>query len=226
MNNKETLQSHNTRLSNNNTDLTSVLNKVNSLPARPTIEDKILENNLSGEYANNRIKKLGDYRFRNNTYITKFSSTSITSIGVSAFDGCKSLKECNTPNVTSIGGSTFSDSGLIKAHFPNVKNVAFGSIFSNCASLEYVDFGSVLGFSSGSFSNCKLLTAIVIRNTSVCTLKYSTSFNGTPIEEGTGYIYVWKSLLEEYRSATNWSAYNPEQFRAIEDYPEICGEVE
>lgn len=43
--------------------------------------------------------------------------------------------------------------------------------------------------------------------------------NGEP-----GYIYVPQNLIEEYKSATNWSV-AADYFRAIEDYPEICGEV-
>ena len=40
--------------------------------------------------------------------------------------------------------------------------------------------------------------------------------------KGTGYVYVPASLIETYKTATNWSAF-ANQFRAIEDYPEICG---
>jgi hypothetical protein len=48
------------------------------------------------------------------------------------------------------------------------------------------------------------------------------AFNNTPIKSGTGYIYVPATLIDSYKSATNWSTYAA-QFRAIEDYPEICG---
>lgn len=36
-------------------------------------------------------------------------------------------------------------------------------------------------------------------------------------------IYVPSALVEQYQNATNWSVY-ASNFRAIEDYPEICGE--
>ena len=35
-------------------------------------------------------------------------------------------------------------------------------------------------------------------------------------------FYVPTSLVDTYKSATNWSTY-AEQIRAIEDYPEITG---
>ena len=47
-------------------------------------------------------------------------------------------------------------------------------------------------------------------------------FNNTLIASGTGYIYVPAEYIEEYKTATNWSVY-ASRFRAIEDYPEICG---
>lgn len=37
-----------------------------------------------------------------------------------------------------------------------------------------------------------------------------------------GFIYVPRKFVESYKVATNWSAF-ASQFRAIEDYPEICG---
>ena len=54
-------------------------------------------------------------------------------------------------------------------------------------------------------------------------------FTYCPINNGgddglQGYIYVPKALLEDYKVATNWSVY-ADKFRAIEDYPDICGEV-
>ena len=55
------------------------------------------------------------------------------------------------------------------------------------------------------------------------TLKNISAFNSTPIKSGTGYIYVPMSLVDTYKSATNWSTF-ANQFRAIEDYPDICGE--
>ena len=42
-------------------------------------------------------------------------------------------------------------------------------------------------------------------------------FGGTPIASGTGYIYVPSTLVETYKTATNWSTF-ANQFRALEDY--------
>lgn len=52
--------------------------------------------------------------------------------------------------------------------------------------------------------------------------------NGTPIANGTGYIYVPSALIEQYKVAENWSTY-ASQFRALEDYTvdgTITGELD
>ena len=46
----------------------------------------------------------------------------------------------------------------------------------------------------------------------------------TPLAKGTGYIYVPRALLNDYKTAENWSTYAA-QIRAIEDYPELINRV-
>ena len=58
----------------------------------------------------------------------------------------------------------------------------------------------------------------------VCNLKSTGALLNTPIAQGTGYIYVPKNLMEQYKVATNWTLYAT-QFRAIEDYLDIIGDV-
>ena len=58
----------------------------------------------------------------------------------------------------------------------------------------------------------------------MCKLASVNAFSDTPIANGTGFVYVPLSLIEDYKTATNWATYAA-QFRAIEDYPEICGGV-
>jgi hypothetical protein len=74
-----------------------------------------------------------------------------------------------------------------------------------------------------AFSNCAALTVLILRSETMCTLSATTVFNNTPIKSGgTGFIYVPRALVDSYKAATNWSTY-ASQFRAIEDYPDICG---
>jgi hypothetical protein len=60
---------------------------------------------------------------------------------------------------------------------------------------------------------------LILRNENdIVTLSSSKVFDTSDgIGAGTGYIYVPTALIEEYKSATNWSTYAT-QFRALEDY--------
>ena len=66
------------------------------------------------------------------------------------------------------------------------------------------------------------LQSVVIRSTSVSILNNTNAFNVTPIEfpgdnEG-GCIFVPRALLNQYKSATNWSTYS-RRFVPLEEYP-------
>jgi hypothetical protein len=86
--------------------------------------------------------------------------------------------------------------------------------------LTLLDLPSVTQIGSNAFGNCSALSTLILRSGSVCTLE--GTINDTPIANGNGYIYVPSALVDSYKSASNWSTYT-NQFRAIEDYPEICG---
>lgn len=144
--------------------------------------------------------------------ITKVSIPKTTVIAQKVFNGCSSLKSIDLPSATGISTSAFE----------------------NCYLLEKADFigGSSLG--SRTFYNCYSLKALIIRKTSLVKLSSTNALSNcyhfigqtqaiyNPNGDKDGYIYVPKNLVENYKVATNWSAF-ASQFRAIEDYPEICG---
>ena len=58
------------------------------------------------------------------------------------------------------------------------------------------------------FAYCKLLDTLILRNSSrIVSLGNKNAFTGTPIEKGTGYIYVPAALIDEYKTATNWTTF-------------------
>jgi hypothetical protein len=65
------------------------------------------------------------------------------------------------------------------------------------------------------FGGCDKLKAILLRSE---TIVYANRAELAPtLDNGTGYIYVPRSLIEDYKVATNWSTHAA-QFRALEDY--------
>ena len=127
-----------------------------------------------------------------------------TVLGRGAFFYCTNLKKVDIPRVTYITQNAFQA----------------------CSSLETIDLPSVTEIGSSSFTNCSKLTAVILRSNTVVVLAFSNAFNSSPMSLGTGSVdcfYVPKNLVDEYKSATNWSSYPPDRIRAIEDYPEITG---
>lgn len=118
---------------------------------------------------------------------------------------------------------------------------------SNCLNLSKVDMSNCAIFGYGCLEGDENLTklkvdvrtnfftralnktgieTLILTNAKATTvLSEKNTLANTPIAKGTGYIYVPAALIDDYKTATNWTVY-ADQFRAIEDYPDICGGVE
>lgn len=128
-----------------------------------------------------------------------YENDNVTSIRESAFNRCRNLPSVSFQNVTNVGNSAFEE----------------------CNALTSVNFSCVTSIGQKSFKNCGALETLIIRTESVCSC-HKTTFDGSGIAKGTGYVYVPSALVESYQTAANWSTYAA-QIRAIEDYPDICG---
>lgn len=147
---------------------------------------------------------LRDYALYGSSKYTRVELPLATSIGARAFQSCTGLVEVSVPQVTTLGNASF-----------------YG-----CSSLAKLDLPKVTSIDSSCFFRTTALVTLIIRTSKVASLGSaafgSTNSTGGAIYKGTGYIYVPSSLVDSYKSATNWSAY-ADQIRAIEDYPEITG---
>lgn len=133
-----------------------------------------------------------------------------------------SIVELYNDTVTSMrGGSVFASlSALKKVTFTKLRSVP-GYAFSFCSSLEYVDLGSIERLDTGGsqFNNCPALTTVIIRSSTIPTYNMSSvAFNDTPINDGTGYIYVPDDLVDSYKAASGWSTYAT-QIKPISELP-------
>lgn len=135
-----------------------------------------------------------------------------------AFYNCTALQSINAPNVTTLGSYSFYKSGLERVNFPLAASVVTYGFF-DCPNLEIADFGSAKNIQQSALPNCDKLVALVLRKTdAICTLATaSNALSGTPIANGTGYVYVPAALIDTYKTATNWVNY-ANQFRALESY--------
>ena len=190
-----------------------------------TIEDGLVEGTLT-EYSNDRVTNVGEYAFYHTTiskidlpnvtsvkkmafqssFVQSLNLPKATSIGETSCGWCSSLQQINIPNVISIDKTAFRQTSLPSITLPKVTNVANDAFYEN-ENLKSVDFYSKVTIATHAFVFCSVLETVILRSETMCTLSGIGVFSSTPIESGTGYIYVPDNLVDSYKSATNWSTY-------------------
>ena len=195
-------------------------------------QDAVYLNMLQKVELGQNITSIGDYTFYNCCSLSSIViPESVTSIGNYAFYKCYSLSSVVIPkSFTSTGNYTFYNcyslsSIVIPESVTSIGNYAF----YNCYSLSSVVFPeSVTNINRNAFSECYSLSNIVIpksvtsigvtafygcygmrfydftRHTSIPYLSSSNAFNGIPSD---CEIRVPSELIEEWKSATNWSTF-------------------
>lgn len=170
------------------------------------IEDSIVRRTITS-YSNDTLTSVGAFAFHSCTKLTSVNLPKATSLSNSAFNNCTALTSINIPLVTSITTQSFYGcSALETLNLPSVKTTGTQGI-RNCKKLTRVDFGAVTNIGALTLDSCSLLDTLIVRTSSVCTLGNTSALSGTKIASGTGYIYVQDTLVDSYKSASNWSTY-------------------
>lgn len=186
------------------------------------------------------VKSISKYAFYKTTYLQTITIPSVTSIreqafynsavkeinvpvlttlGDKAFYGCSLLTTFNAPLIETLGSNAFQNcSKLQTVHIPNIKSISH-YCFSNCSKLASIDLHNCTEINHYAFQSCNALAALILRSSTLCTLGVYVFSSTSPIALGTGYIYVPSALLEDYKTATNWSDY-ASQFKSIEELPD------
>lgn len=184
------------------------------------------------------VVEVGGYAFQGSkiTEVTSENFPNLTTLNQHSFRSCGSLTYVNLPKVEVITGYAFNTSSYIKeAQFDNATSTGNRAFVTN-SRLEKVILPKMQSIYGLTFYQCYSLKAVILGSDTLCSLLNVDAFNQCYHILGTvnstwnkngdkdGYIYVPRALIEDYKVATNWATY-AEQFRAIEDYPEICGDV-
>ena len=129
-------------------------------------------------------------------------------IGKYAFWECVSLLQVNLPVCSKIDAFAFDDCvSLSQISLPMCSFIG-GYVFYSCSSLSQVNLPVCSFIGRSAFEWCSSLSIITIGYSGVCSLDGISVFDGTKIASGTGSIYVPASLVDAYKSATNWSYYS------------------
>lgn len=128
----------------------------------------------------------------NVNYIPKYAFNTANA----TFGGTLTIPE----NVTSIGSSVFKSNLMNK-----------------------VDIQGTVSIGETCFESCTNLNCVILRGSEMSTITYRantyTPFRSTPIEDGTGFIYVPDALVDTYKADTNWSFY-ADQIKALSELEE------
>lgn len=179
-----------------------------------TIIDVKAGNALSGKVTT-LVTKITNYAFCRNA-ITGISAPNAESIGLYSFSDCSSLASGDFPKATSIGNYVFNSCGkLAEINIPLVASIPTAAFYGN-RQLARIDLHNVTSIAISAFAVCSALKQLIIRTNKVCSLGGIQAFTNSAIANGTGLIFVPSSLVDSYKSATNWSTYAA-QFRAVED---------
>lgn len=201
-------------------------------------EDAIIEGTLS-EYTNDRVTSIARSMFYHNTSLVSVNFPKVKSVHGTAFAECEKLTTVNMPQVENVGygqyGSAFQNCPRLKEFIaPKIRHIGAYS-FSYCLSLVKVDIGletnslttDICRIGYCAFDGTKLKELIIRRKTFVYGLE-ENALRGTPIANGTGYIYVPRDVIVQYRLLDQWCNVES-QIRALEDYTvdgTITGELD
>ena len=139
--------------------------------------------------------------------ISAISSTDLDELRIPPMD----ILYVSLPNCTSVSMETFRNCyDLTSVSLPMCEHIGNGAFF-HCNSLTQVSLPVCSYIGNNAFYGCYLLSIITIGYSGVCSMP-DDAFNGTPIGDGTGSIYVPASLVDAYKTAENWSMYSNQIF--------------
>ena len=152
--------------------------------------------------------------------LTELYLPSCTKVEGTTICYCNSLVKIDLPLCTSLGNYVFRDNNVLSdVSLPSLPTLSQNA-FYNCVALTKISLPSVTTINQLAFNGCTNFQTLILGASRVVTLSNTNALSDTKIASGTGYIYVPSTLVDSYKTATNWTTY-ANQIRAIEDYPEI-----
>lgn len=175
-------------------------------------------------YNDKAFGTLQAYAFYEKSAITKIELPNIEYLKERCFYGCENLTTLHLPK---LAGYTYQymAAGCTKLVDVDIHDTSYVSSYSfqNCTSLKKIDLHKVETIGTNAFVGATKFETLIIRTSIVPTLGGTNAFTNTKIRSGgTGYIYVPRAMIDQYKAAANWSTF-ASQFRAIEDYPDVAG---
>lgn len=144
------------------------------------------------------VRSIGNYAFAHNTNLEELIiPKGVVFLGEYIISGCKKLSkltiEEGISNIDNYSFATSSLDGTALANIPNINTITLPS--------------TVKSIGSYAFYYLRYLSTIVIKSDTVCSLG-DYAFTNTYIDIlSSGSIFVQDSLVDSYKTASNWSTY-------------------
>lgn len=189
--------------------------------------ETLLGGGTYGTYRNEALTKIGNPVFRywreSGSMLDTLDLPNVTNTVNEAFMGAN-IRCIKVPKLKSINSFVFRNNPLLEEVDVSGCVSAGMNCFTGDTAIQKLDFPALKSLTYfGHWQGCSSLETLILRyEGGVVGLPNVNCLAGTPIEAGTGYVYVPAALVDSYKAATNWSTY-ADQIRAIEDYPEITG---
>ena len=157
---------------------------------------------------------INNYTFNYCTRLRFLSFPEVSYVGTSAFQSCWSMTAISLPSCTIIDNNAFRRCTTLSSISVPVLNRVNATAFASCSALS--GFSGPLSYiGNNAFSGCYHLLSFYLTGSSVASLNNTNAFTSTPISNYTtstggvyGSIYVPASLVDSYKSATNWTVYS------------------
>lgn len=208
-----------------------IFNSILSGTVENLYNDKIIKLNQYTFYCNESITgtvelpnaiTLGNYSLASTKNIKKFIGNKVDTIGMMCFNSSAIEEICCRKVISLVTQCLTGCNKLKKCYMPLA--ILDGSMCISSTSLEYLCVQAKSNYFASSFSIKNDLNAkmIVLNCLKLVPCSSIANFPNYALTEGECYFYVPSSLVETYKTATNWSTY-ANRIRAIEDYKtEIC----
>lgn len=201
---------------------------IKSVPELEIVNPYVFTGASVKELVLSQCKEIKDNGFNGLSGLISLDIPLVEILGNSCFEGCTSIEELYLPRVMSIGNTRiFRNCVLDKVSFEILANVPYNTNASNSvfyqSSIDVLDLGREITYIANRvFTNMSRKPRIlIIRNEDcLCELQGTSNFGLYEDDpENPPLILVPEAMVEEYRTATNWSAF-ADLIEAGEDYPE------
>ena len=171
------------------------------------VEDGLITGTLTN-ITNDRVDKIRGYAFYSYSSLTTINFPACTGIGSAAFFCCYNLTTISFPACTEIGSHAFGNCKMLTT-ISLPKCAGIGSLaFNKCSSLTTISLPKCILIAGSAFHSCTSLISVYLMGSSLCKLNASNAFSLTGIWSNKGSIFVPASLVDAYKSATNWAYFS------------------